>query len=204
MAWIPYVPHDEAGGRLEDLYERYAAPWGGVDHIIRIHSLNPRSMENHVRLYAHLMRGPSPLSRAQREMIAVTVSARNACAYCVRHHSASLRRLDADAGLVEALATDYRAADLSPPDRAMLDYAVKLTDDPGGIEESEVAALREAGFGDRAILDICQVTAYFNFVNRMAQGLGVELEAYWDEAEADDLMGSAGEVDATEAGAHEG
>jgi alkylhydroperoxidase family enzyme len=80
MAHIPYVPGDEAEGLLARLYERYGGD-GSLDNIIRIHSLNPPSMEHHVQLYAHLMRGPSPLSRAQREMIAVTVSAANDCFY---------------------------------------------------------------------------------------------------------------------------
>ncbi len=81
MAYIPYVPDSEADGLLAELYRRFAGPGGRVDNIIRIHSLNPRSMEDHVRLYAHLMRGPSPLSRVQREMIAVAVSAANDCFY---------------------------------------------------------------------------------------------------------------------------
>ena len=81
MAYIPYVPFDDADGLLAELYERLSTPEGGVDHILRIHSLNPRSMADHHRLYAHLMRGPSPLSRVQREMIAVAVSAANDCFY---------------------------------------------------------------------------------------------------------------------------
>lgn len=81
LAHIPYVPYDEAQGTLADLYRRYGGPEMNVDHIIRIHSLNPPSMEHHVKLYAHLMRGPSPLTRVQREMIAVAVSAVNECFY---------------------------------------------------------------------------------------------------------------------------
>ena len=81
MAHIPYVPYDDASGLLAGLYEKYRDPRGGVANIIRIHSLNPRSMEDHHRLYAHLMRGRSPLTRVQREMIAVTVSAENDCFY---------------------------------------------------------------------------------------------------------------------------
>ena len=78
---IPYVPYEEAQGSLAELYRRYGGPEMSVDNIIRIHSLIPPSMEHHVRLYKHLMRGPSPLSRIQREMIAVTVSAVNECFY---------------------------------------------------------------------------------------------------------------------------
>jgi alkylhydroperoxidase family enzyme len=81
MAYIRYVPYPEARGRLADLYHRYSGGRGSVDNIIRIHSLNPPSMEHHVTLYAHLMRGRSPLTRIQREMIAVTVSAANHCFY---------------------------------------------------------------------------------------------------------------------------
>lgn len=82
MAYIPYVPYDEATGLLADHYRRFdSGEGGGVDKIIRIHSLNPPSMGHHVTLYAHLMRGPSPLGRIQREMIAVTVSAANDCFY---------------------------------------------------------------------------------------------------------------------------
>ena len=81
MAHIPYVPYEQAQGSLAGLYRQYGGPEMTVDNIIRIHSLNPPSMEHHVQLYAHLMRGPSPLSRIQREMIAVAVSALNECFY---------------------------------------------------------------------------------------------------------------------------
>lgn len=81
MAFIPYVPAEAAEGVLADLYDRYSDDSGQLDNILRIHSLNPRSLEDHVRLYAHLMRGPSPLTRVQREMIAVVVSAENDCFY---------------------------------------------------------------------------------------------------------------------------
>lgn len=80
MAFIPYMSPDEADDRLKELRRRYEGP-DGVDNIIWIHSLNPPSMEHHIALYAHLMRGPSPLSRVQREMIAVTVSGVNDCFY---------------------------------------------------------------------------------------------------------------------------
>jgi len=81
MAFIPYVPGDEARGLLSEMYARYGDERGGLDNILRIHSLNPASLGHHVQLYAHLMRGPSPLTRVQREMIAVTVSAANDCFY---------------------------------------------------------------------------------------------------------------------------
>jgi len=81
VAWIEMIPEDRADGRLAELYRKLAEPWGGVDHILKIHSLNPRSLDGHYELYKTLMRGRSPLSRAQREMIAVVVSAINRCHY---------------------------------------------------------------------------------------------------------------------------
>lgn len=95
------------------------------------------------------------------------------------HHGAGLRRLTEDDALVEALSTDYRTASVSVAERAMLDYAVKLTLEPWEVVEDDVAPLRAAGFDDTAILDVAQVAAYYNYVNRMAQGLGVELEDHW-------------------------
>ncbi len=79
--------------------------------------------------------------------------------------------------LLAALASDYRKADLQADDLAMLDYAVKLTRSPGDMLEADVDSLRAQGFEDRAIHDICAIAAYYAFVNRIADGLGVELES---------------------------
>ena len=81
MAWIEMISEEEATGRLKELYDKYTEPWGGVDNIMKIHSLNVKSMQTHFDLYAHLMRGRSDLTRLQREMIAVVVSAVNRCHY---------------------------------------------------------------------------------------------------------------------------
>jgi uncharacterized peroxidase-related enzyme len=95
------------------------------------------------------------------------------------HHGGSLRRLLRDDELVAQLQEDYTQAQLSAADRAMVDYAARLTRTPSAIEGSDVEALRQVGFSDRAILDVAQITAYFAFVNRLAEGLGVALEDYW-------------------------
>jgi len=92
------------------------------------------------------------------------------------HHGESLRRLVGDDELLARLKDDFTRADLCDEDRIMLRYASKLTRSPSTVREADVDALREAGFNDRAILDIAQITAYFAFVTRMAEGLGVKLE----------------------------
>jgi uncharacterized peroxidase-related enzyme len=94
------------------------------------------------------------------------------------HHGESLRRLTRDDGLVAQLKEDYKRAPLSGRDRAMLDYVAKLTNTPSAMTENDVEALRDSGFEDRAILDIAQITAYFAFVSRVADGLGVAMEDY--------------------------
>jgi len=81
MAWIKVIQFSEAVGYLKTLYQRYLEPVGVVDNIMMIHSLNPKSLKTHYELYAHMMRGQSDLGRAQREMIAVVVSALNRCHY---------------------------------------------------------------------------------------------------------------------------
>ena len=94
------------------------------------------------------------------------------------HHGAGLLRLTNDQSLVDALKTEWRTAVLNAADRQMLTYTEKLTLTPWEMVEADVIALREVGFSDAAILDINQVTGYYAFVNRLADGLGVELEAY--------------------------
>jgi uncharacterized peroxidase-related enzyme len=94
----------------------------------------------------------------------------------VEHHGAALRRVSRDPALVEALKTDWRRAELDSRVREMLEYAIKLTRTPASVRREDVERLREAGLEDREILDVAQIVAYFNFVNRLADGLGVELE----------------------------
>ena len=104
------------------------------------------------------------------------------------HHGEALRRLIQDDSLVTQLKEDYAAARLDPIDRAIVEYAVKLTRTPAQITQADVRALREAGLSDRAILDVAQVTAYFNFVNRLADGLGVTMEDYWTRSKTEEEL----------------
>lgn len=99
----------------------------------------------------------------------------------MKHHGAGLRKLINDDRLVEALKSDFRKAQLSLSDRAMLDYAAKLTLEPHKMTQRDVQKLKDAGFSDSAILDINQVAAYYAYVNRLADGLGVQLEDFWGE-----------------------
>jgi len=176
MAWIDTIDVDEASGELRALYEELMESRGKVSNVLKVHSLHPSALKEHLDLYNAIMFERSPLSRAERETIAVVVSASNNCDYCVRHHSEALQAYWKDPSRVQQLVEDYTALDdLDPRLRAACDVAVTLTRTPDGLTESDIDRLREAGWGDRAALDIVLVTSYFNFVNRITNGLGVEV-----------------------------
>jgi uncharacterized peroxidase-related enzyme len=140
--------------------------------VLRVFALRPSHLLAWWQHYDELLRGESGLTKAQREMIAVVVSVTNRCHYCIVSHSAALRKLTKDPELVDQLATGYKYAPVEPRERAMLDFAVKLTQASEQMSEEDVEALREAGWNDEEIFDIAEVAAMFNFTNRLASGLG--------------------------------
>jgi uncharacterized peroxidase-related enzyme len=125
-------------------------------------------LETFVAMYNDLMLGESGLSKLEREMIAVAVSSQNRCYYCLTAHGAAVRQYARDPLLGEQMVMNYRAARLNKRQRAMLDFAVKLTAQPGNVEEADRERLRRAGFSDRDIWDISTVTGFFNMSNRVA------------------------------------
>ena len=177
MSWIREHPEDTSDREMAALYARLRAERGRVSNILKVHSVRPQALEHHLDLYMGLLFGPGGLSRAQREMIAVVVSRANDCDYCVSHHREALARYVRDPELLDAIASDYRQAPIEDKTRTLLDYADKLTRTPAAITEADVEQLRGAGYDDEDILLSNLITAYFNFVNRIALGLGVEFNA---------------------------
>lgn len=173
MAWIDVIDEADASDELEEAYRAITNARGKLSNIMRVHSLHPGAMLAHMELYRQLLFTRSGLSRAERELIGVVVSARNRCAYCVRHHAEALKAYWKDGDRVQAAIDDYRQSGLTARQEAMLDYAVRLTDDPAGVSEDHVHRLRDVGLSDRDILDVNLIASYFNFVNRIAEGLGV-------------------------------
>ncbi|MGE4246176.1 MAG: peroxidase-related enzyme, partial [Parvibaculaceae bacterium] len=110
-------------------------------------------------------------SKLEREMIAVVVSSANHCYYCLVAHGAAVRQLSGDPKLGEQMISNYRAADLDPRQKAMLDFAWLITTSPETIEEEDRQILRDAGFSDRDIWDIASVASFFNMSNRMASAV---------------------------------
>jgi uncharacterized peroxidase-related enzyme len=136
--------------------------------VLKAYAFDSAKLSAFAAMYNDLMLAPSGLSKLEREMIAVAVSSHNHCYYCLVAHGAAVRQLSADPPLGELMAMNYRAARLSKRERAMLDFAVKLTAEPWLIEEDDRAELRRCGFNDRDIWDIAAVASFFNMTNRVA------------------------------------
>ena len=174
MSWIEEIEFDDADGNLADLYGELVRQRGKVSNILKVHSLNPAAMENHLDLYMTLMFGKSGLSRLEREAIAVVVSANNECEYCINHHLESLRHYIDDEDTLSMLATADGLETLEPRLSNIVRHAEKLTSAPGAMTESDLGELRAEGLSDKDILDLTLIVGYFNFVNRIAMGLGVD------------------------------
>ena len=168
-----HVPDEEdVPVEVKELWALPLEKLGFVPNVLRVFELRPKHLLGWWAYYDELLRGESGLTKAQREMIAVVVSVTNRCHYCIVSHTAALRKLTKDPDFVDRLATGYKYADLDPRDRAMLDFAVKLTEASERCTNEDVEALRDAGWNDEEIMDIAQVAAMFNFTNRLASGLG--------------------------------
>jgi len=141
---------------------------GLVPNVLKAFAFDIAKLNAFSAMYNDLMLGDSGLSKLEREMIAVVVSSINRCWYCQVAHGAAVRQLSGDPKLGEAMVMNYRAADLDDRQKAMLDFAAKLTAASATIEEADRQALRDAGFTDRDIWDIAAVTGFFNMTNRLA------------------------------------
>ncbi|MBC7280249.1 peroxidase-related enzyme [Hoeflea sp.] len=147
---------------------------GMVPNVLKAYAFNNEKLEAFVAFYNDLMLGASNLSKLDRELIAVAVSSINSCYYCLTAHGAAVRQLSGNPALGEQMVMNYRVADLEPAQRAMIDFAVLVTEDPARIVEADRQKLRDAGFSDRDIWDISAVAAFFNMTNRMASATDMQ------------------------------
>lgn len=181
MSWIKTIPYADATGKLKKLYDRLKGPDDNVDNVMMAHSLRPHTMEAHMAVYKRVLHHTgNTLPKEFLEAIGVYVSILNRCHYCVEHHYAGMLRLidDYDRAL------DIRAAlEISEPGKAfdkkhaaLLRYAKWLTISPSEISQRAIKKLRKLGITDGEILEVNQVTAYFNYANRTVLGLGVNTE----------------------------
>ena len=147
---------------------------GMVPNVLKAYAFNNEKLEAFVAFYNDLMLAGSNLSKLERELIAVAVSSVNKCFYCLTAHGAAVRQLSGNPALGEQMVMNHRVADLKPAQRAMIDFAVLVTEDPGRIVEADRQRLRDVGFSDRDIWDISAVAAFFNMTNRMASATDMQ------------------------------
>ena len=178
MSWIDTIAYDNADAKLKALYDRVKGPNNNVDNIMMMHSLRPHTMEGHMAIYKYVLHHrDNTIDKWFLETLGVWVSTLNKCEYCVEHHFAGLKRLLND----DKMATQIRSAidtnkieeaPLENCQKTAMEYARKLTHNPGSIREESIAKLRADGYTDGEILEINQVCAYFSYANRTVLGLG--------------------------------
>ncbi len=162
------LPATTLNESMEAYFKKCEEKLGFVPNVLKAYAFDMAKLEAFVAFYNDLMLGPSGLSKLEREMIAVAVSSHNRCYYCLVAHGAAVRQLSSDPVLGELMAMNYRAARLSQRQRAMLDFAVKLTAEPWTVEEEDRERLRRAGLSERDIWDVAAVAGFFNMSNRVA------------------------------------
>ena len=178
MSWIDTIAYDKADAKLKALYDRVKGPNNNVDNIMMMHSLRPHTMEGHMAIYKYVLHHrDNTIDKWFLETLGVWVSTLNKCEYCVEHHFAGLKRLLND----DEKATQIRSAidtnkieeaPLENCQKTAMEYARKLTHNPGSIREESIEKLRADGYTDGEILEINQVCAYFSYANRTVLGLG--------------------------------
>ena len=177
-AWISMVSDEEAGLELRTILDLARTPHGTVDNVMRVHSLRPSTMKGHVTLYrAALHDAANTLPTWFQETISSYVSMLNDCPYSVANHWKNAAHLIGDAAMASRIEQALRARQpevcFNGAELSMLKYAEKLTLSPADMVQEDVQALKDNGLDDGQILEVNQIVGYFNYVNRLLNGLGV-------------------------------
>ena len=181
MSWIKTINYTDAGTGLKKVYNRVKGPDNNIDNILKVHSLRPHSLTGHMTLYKNVIHNTNNvLPKWYLESIGVYVSFLNDCNYCVTHHFEGLKRIlknDLKANsYLEAVKKDTLSEFFDSKNYKGMLYAKKLSLELSQMTENDVITLRTSGFSDGEILEINQVTSYFNYANRTVLGLGVDLK----------------------------
>jgi len=171
------LPTAEMTPAMAAYFDKCREKLGFVPNVLAAYAHDMAKLEAFAAYYNDLMLAPSGLSKLEREMIAVVVSAENRCFYCLASHGAAVRQLSGDPALGELMVMNWRAAELSVRHRAMLGFAVKMTRASAEIVEADRQALRETGFSDRDIFDVAAVAAFYNMSNRIASAVDMRPNA---------------------------
>ena len=179
MSWIKEIPYDEAEGSLKKMYDRVKGPDNNIDNVLSVHSLRPHTLTGHMTLYKNVLHNSNnSLPKWYLETLGTYVSNLNKCSYCVQHHASGLKRLLDDETrfnvIFASIIDDEPETHFEGRYLEGINHAKVLTLDHTSITEADIEQLRASGFSDGEILEINQVVCYFNYVNRMVVGLGVD------------------------------
>ncbi|MCR9136067.1 MAG: peroxidase-related enzyme [Alphaproteobacteria bacterium] len=190
-AWIKMISDEDASEALLEELKLARTPHGTVDNVMRVHSLRPATMRGHVVLYrAALHNDDNTLPTWLQETISSYVSVLNDCDYSYANHWANARHLIGDENRADAIEKALRSKQpetvFTGRELALMRYAEKLTTNPHAMVESDVQGLRDAGLDDGEILEANQIVCYFNYANRLLNGLGVttdgDIVGYYEDS----------------------
>ena len=170
---LPLKERSELDADMQEAFAFLEKEHGTIPNVLKAYSFDQDKLRPFMQLYNNIMLMESPLSVLEREMIGVVVSSVNHCFYCLTSHGAAVRGLSGDPVLGELMMMNYRVAKLEPRQRAMLDFAVKVTERSHEIVEEDREALRQHGFSEVAIWDIAAVASLFNMTNRMSSAVDI-------------------------------
>ena len=181
MAFIKLFDFKNSTGLLKKEYEKGLRRAGRIWNVLTIQSQTPEILRDSMRLYNSTMFGNSNVPRFDRELLAVVTSISNECEYWIRAHLYDLRSETKDQKLVDEIAINWKESGLTEQQKAICYFAEKLTLNPGKIDKSDVQKSKEFGYVDKEVSEIVQIISYFNYINRVADGLGLEAEDFIDE-----------------------
>jgi len=177
MSRIPVVEENQAEGMIREVYEGMKSQMGVVPNVVKIMSGWPELFEANMKMFQTVMISESALPRPVKEMIAALTSKLNQCSYCLSHHVNFMKQYGVSPEIADTIGEDYRKAGVDQKTLKLLEYAEKVTKHAYKVTDADIAGLKEAGWSDREILEATAVVAQFSFINRIADALGVELEA---------------------------
>jgi uncharacterized peroxidase-related enzyme len=174
MTWIKEIDYEESTGQLRDEYDNIIKRRGKLSNIMKVHSLNPKAMRYHMDFYVSILFSNHKITREERELVATAVSVLNKCDYCINHHAEALNFYWKDKKKIKKFINDLNSIEFSNRQKLMIDYAILVTENSSQVSEEIIEELRRVGLEDQDILNLNLIVSYFNFVNRVANGLGVK------------------------------
>lgn len=178
MSWIKVIPFEEATGKLKSIYNKIKGPNNQIDNVLSIHSLRPHTLIGHMSLYKNTLHHTSnSFPNWFLELLGTYTSYINKCDYCYKHHYNGMKRFLKDEKKAELIKFNIENNSLetiiNKKEVLLVKYAEKLTLSANEISSNDIETLRKHGYNDGEILEVNQVVAYFNYVNRTVLGLGV-------------------------------